>query len=195
MFAGMAALWGSPVLRAISLLVATVNSVGATLGLVAIVILKGQSVSPVMIGVALSGAAVGGLAGATLVKPLHRLPPGVLLIVACAFEVPVLALLALPYGPWWMAGLLFVAMLSVPALRVLLDVLILRQAPEHLRGRMVGALMTMMSIGMPVGLAVGGLLLQYLSVQATVLILAGLLAAGVLYCGMKPELWRARWPQ
>jgi MFS family permease len=94
-----------------------------------------------------------------------------------------------------MAGLLFLAMLGVPAIRVLLDVLILRQAPEAERGRMVGALMTLMSAGMPAGLAAAGLLLQYLSAQATMLILAGLLAAGVVYCSAKPQLWHARWPQ
>ncbi|HXP22392.1 MAG TPA: hypothetical protein VN840_22335 [Streptosporangiaceae bacterium] len=133
--------------------------------------------------------------GAPLVRPLHRLRPGVLLISVCALEVPLVALLAVPWGPWWMAGLLLLAMLGVPAIRVLLDVLILRQAPSAVRGRMVGALMTLMSAGMPAGLAAGGLLLQYLPAQTTMLILAGALAAGVLCCGAKPELWRARWPR
>lgn len=89
---------------------------------------------------------------------------------------------------------MFIAMLGVPAVRVLIDVLILTQAPEDERGRMVGALMTLMSVGSPAGLAAGGLLLQYLPAQTTMLILAGTLAAGVLYCGAKPELWHARWP-
>jgi MFS family permease len=195
MLAGFTAIWRDPVLRAVMLLIATVNAIGASLGLISIVILKDQSVSPTMIGLALAGGAIGGLAGAPLVRPLHRLRPGVLLITVGLLEAPLVALLAVPYGPIWMAGLLFVAMLGIPALRVLIDVLILRQAPEAERGRMVGALMTLMGIGIPAGMAVGGLLLQYLSAQTTVLILAGAMAAGVLYCSAKPALWHARWPQ
>ncbi len=195
MLAGIRAIWRQPAIRATLLLIATVNAVGASLGLITVVILRAQSVPPAMIGVALAGAAVGGLAGAPLVRPLHRLRPGVLLIVICALEAPLVALLAVPNGPWWIAGVLFVAMLGVPAVRVLLDVLILRQAPESERGRVIGAAMTLMAIGMPAGLAASGLLLQYLSAQATMLILAGILAAGVLACSAQPQLWRARWPQ
>jgi len=195
MLAGVTAIWGNPVLRATTLLIGTVNTVGGSLGLIAVVILRRQSVSPAMIGVALASAAVGGLAGAALVRPLHRLRPGVLLISVCLLEVPLLALLAVPYGPVWMGGLLLLAMLWIPSIRVLLDVLILRQAPASEQGRVIGAVMTLMGVGIPAGLAASGLMLQYLSAQTTMLILAGVLAVGVLYCGAKPELWHARWPE
>jgi MFS family permease len=195
MLAGVRAIWAQPLLRATTLLLATVNAVGASLGLIAVVILRAQAVSPAMIGVALGSAAVGGLAGATLVRPMHKLRPGVLMIVVCSVLVPLVALLAVPYGPWWMAGVLFVAMLGVPSIRVLIDVLILRRAPEAERGRVIAAVMTLLAVGMPAGLAASGLLLQYLTAQVTVLILAGVLAVGVLTCAAKPALWRARWPQ
>jgi MFS family permease len=192
--AGITAIWASPVLRATTALLATVNAIGAGLGLIAVVILRDQSVSPAMIGLALGGGAVGGLAGAPLVRPLHRLRPGVLLIAVCCLFVPLIALLAVPYGPWWMAALLFVTMLGVPSIRVLVDVLVLRQAPADQRGRIVAAVMTLLAIGMPAGLAASGLLLQYLPAQTTVLILAGLLAIGVLITAVKPQVWQARWP-
>jgi predicted MFS family arabinose efflux permease len=118
----------------------------------------------------------------------------VLLISLCTLLVPLTALLAIPAGPWWMFGVLVVSMLGVPSARVLLDVLILRRAPEAERGRVVGAVMTLMAIGMPAGLAVSGLLLEYLSGQATMLVLAGALAVGVLACAAKRDLWQARWP-
>jgi predicted MFS family arabinose efflux permease len=194
MLAGIRTIWGHPMFRAAILLIAIANAVGASLGLIAVVILRQQSVSPVMIGVALAGGAVGGLAGALLVRPLHRLRPGVLLITVCALEVPLFALLAVPVGPWWMAGVLFLSMLGVPAVRVLLDVLILRQAPESERGRIVGAVMTLMTVGMPAGLDASGLLLQYLSAEVTMLILAAVLAIGVAYCSARPQIWQARWP-
>ncbi len=195
MLAGIKSIWASPILRVTTLLLATVNSLGAGFGLIAVVILRAQAVPSAQIGIALGTAAVGGLAGAALVRPLHRLRPGALMIAVCGMLVPLLALVALPYGPWWMAGLLFVAMLGIPSVRVLVDVLILRQAPPAERGRVVAALMTLLTLGMPIGLAVTGLLMQYLSAQTTVLILAGLLGAGVLLGAIRPEVWRARWPE
>ena len=182
-------------LRAATLLITAVNTFGVGLELTAVVILRDQSVSSAMIGVALAGGAAGGLAGAPLVRPLHRLQPGVLLLAVCALQVPVFALLAMVNGPWWMAGLLFAGTLGIPAIRVLFDVLILRQAPAGERGRVVGAVMTLFALGMPVGFALVGLLLQFLPASTAMLILAGALGAGIICCGARRELWLARWPQ
>jgi len=116
-------------------------------------------------------------------------------MAVCGLLVPVVALLSLPYGPWWMAGLLFLAMLGVPSIRVLVDVLILRQAAPAERGRVVAAVMTLLSVGIPAGAATTGFLLEVVSARGTVLILAGLLGIGVLACAVRPQLWHARWPQ
>ncbi|HSR85904.1 MAG TPA: MFS transporter [Streptosporangiaceae bacterium] len=195
MLVGLRTLWANPVLRAAMLLITLANAVGVGLDLVVIVILRDQRVPSAQIGMVLAAMAVGGLAGAPLVKPLHRIRPGVLLLGVCAIEVPMVAGLALPFGPWWVAALLFVPSLGVPALRVLLDVLIFRQTPDDQRGRVVAAVMTMMAIGMPAGLALTGALLQWLPERMALLTLAAILALSVLYCGAKRDLWRARWPQ
>ncbi len=195
MFSGMNALLADPVLRAVMLLIMAVNTAGVGLDLIAIVILRQQSISPAMIGFALAGGAAGGLAGAPLVRPLHRIRPGVLLLAVCSVQVPLFALIAVVHGPWRMGGLLFVAMLGVPAIRVLLDVLIFRQFPAGERGHVVGAVMTMLGLGMPAGYAAAGLLLQFFSARAAMLIMAGTLAFGVLSGAAQRELWRARWPR
>lgn len=195
MLAGLRVLWANPVLRAAMVLIMLANAVGVGLDLVVIVILRDQHVPSAQIGLVLAAAAVGGLAGAPLVKPLHRIRPGVLLLGVCLIEVPMVAGLALPLGPWWVAALLFVPSLGVPALRVLLDVLIFRQTPDEQRGRAVAAVMTMMAIGMPAGLAGTGALLQWLPAQTALLTLASVLAVSLLYCGAKRELWRAPWPR
>jgi predicted MFS family arabinose efflux permease len=172
MLACVRALWDQPVLRTATLLTMCVNTIGVALGL----------------------GAAGGLAGAPLVKILHRLRPGVLLLGMCLLDVLILGLLALPFGPWWVAGLMFTVMLGVPALRILVDILVIRQAPAEQRGRVVAALMTMIGLGMPAGLAGCGLLLQYLPAQAAMLTLAAAEAVAVAYCATRRELWQARWP-
>jgi len=194
MLAGLRTLWDQPVLRAATLLIMFVNTIGAGLDLVIIVILRHQAVPPGLIGLALGVGAAGGLAGAPLVPILHRLRPGVLLLTVCLLDVLILALLAVPLGPWWVAGLLFVVMLGVPAIRVLVDILVIRQAPPEQRGRVVAALMTLIGLGIPAGVAGCGLLLQYLPAQAAMLTLAGAEAVAVAYCSTKRELRGARWP-
>jgi MFS family permease len=194
MLAGVRTLWDQPVLRAATMLIMFVNMIGAGLELVIIVILRHQAVPSGTIGLAIGLGAAGGLAGAPLVKVLHRLRPGVLLLAMCALDVLILVLLAVPFGPWWVAGLMFTIMLGVPAIRVLVDILVIRQAQPEQRGRVIAALMTLIGLGMPAGLAGCGLLLQYLPGQAAMLILAGTEAAGVAYCATRRELWQARWP-
>jgi len=194
MLQGLATLWRQPVLRAAMVLIMMVNTVGAGLDIIVVVILRQQSVSPGLIGVALGGGAIGGLAGAPLVPLLHKLRPGVLLLGVCVWFLPPLALLAVPAGPWWAAMLLFAAMLGVPAVRVLIDVLVLQQSPAGQRGRVLGAVQTLLGLGMPVGLAASGVLLQVLPAGTAMLVLAGVLAASVLSCAMVPALRQARWP-
>jgi MFS family permease len=193
--AGIRELWGQPVLRAAVMLVMGVNTVGAGLELVVIVILRHQAVPPYGIGLALGIGAAGGLAGAPLVKFLHRLPPGVLLLAVCGMEVPILLLLAVPFGPWWAAGVLFTGLLGVPALRVLADILIIRQATPERRGRVVAAVMTLIALGMPVGIAGCGLLLQYLPAQIAMLTLAAAMAVVTTFGLSCRELRHARWPE
>jgi len=194
MLAGLRELWDRPVLRATVLLIMGVNTVGVGLELVVIVILRHQAVPAYAIGLALGIGAAGGLAGAPLVGFLHRLPPGVLLLAVCTTEVPVLALLAVPLGPWWAAGVLFVGLLGVPALRVLADILVVRQAPPERRGRVVAAFMTLIALGMPAGLGGAGLLLQYLPAQTAMLVLASAMAVVTGYGLSRPELRHAVWP-
>ncbi len=194
MLAGVRTLWDQPVLRAATLLIMCVNTIGAGFELTVIVILRDQAVPSRTIGLALGLGAAGGLAGAPLVKVLHRLKPGVLLLIVCLIDVLILALLAVPLGPWWVAGLMFTVMLGLPAVRVLVDILVIRQAPAEQRGRVVAALMTLIGLGMPAGLAGCGLLLQYLPAQAAMLTLAAAEAVAVAYCSTRRDLRQARWP-
>jgi hypothetical protein len=55
--------------------------------------------------------------------------------------------------------------------------------------------MTLIALGMPVGVGGCGLLLQYLSAQTAMLILAAAMAAVTAYGLSRPELRHARWPE
>lgn len=194
MLAGVRVLWEHPVLRAAMILIMIVNTLGAGLDLIVIVLLRHQSVPSTEIGLALGAGYAGGIAGILVIKILHRLRPGVMLLAICLVIVPVITLLALPFGPWWVAGLLFVALLGLPSVQVAMDILVIRQAPAEQRGRVVAAFMTLIGLGIPAGLAGCGLLLQYVPAQAAMLTLAAILAAAVAYSATNRELWHALWP-
>ncbi|HEX6497967.1 MAG TPA: MFS transporter [Micromonosporaceae bacterium] len=194
-FEGLRILLRDPVLRTSTLLIAVLNAVGVPLTLVAVVLLRDQGASPRAIGLAMAGLAIGTLAGTPLVRPLHRaLRPGVLLIAFFLVETPILALLGVPLGPWWVGGLLILATVAMPALRVLIDVLIFRQVPDEVRGRVISAAILLFGIGSPVGVGVAGLLLEHLGPQGATLALAAVLALGGGYALSRRTIRAAQWP-
>ena len=194
MLLGIRMLWGDPTIRAATLVITALNTAAAPLVLITVVILTEQGTPPWLIGVAMSGMAIGSLAGTPLIKPLHRLRPGVLLIAVVLTEVPVFAALAAPLGPWWVMAVLCCAMVGVPALRVLVDILIFRQVPDEQRGRIISAVILLFGLGAPLGTAVAGLLLEFLSPSAAVLVVAGALALAGWHAISRRDLRDASWP-
>ena len=104
------------------------------------------------------------------------------------------ALLAIPLGAWWAFGVLMMAMLGMPAVSVLIDILILRQVPDERRGRTMTAFTTMLTVGIPIGTLVGGLLLQFAGPTATILAIAVVCAIGLARGVADPHLRQAQWP-
>jgi len=195
-FVGLAELWSRSTLRAAILVVTALNVVGAPLVLLSVIVLREQSVSASMVGVATAGLALGGLVGAALVKPLHaRLRPGVILLAVVGVQVPVLAGLSVELGPWWAGALLFCAMLGVPVLRVLVDILIFRQVPGEHRGRTIAAVMTLFTLGAPLGTLTTALLLLLAPAGTALLALSGGCAVLTLYAVSRRELREAAWPE
>jgi predicted MFS family arabinose efflux permease len=194
-FDGVRTLWRQSALRTALLLVTALNACGAPLSLVVIYRLREQGTSSWAIGAALSGAAIGGLAGAGLVRFLHaRFRPGTLLICIVAAEAPLLALIGLVHGPWAIGAVLILAMLGIPALSVLLDVLIFRQVPDQQRGRTITATMTVLGLGIPLGAGAVGLLLQALGGAGAMTALASVLALAAAWAAGQRDLRKAQWP-
>ncbi|MFE6751347.1 MFS transporter [Kitasatospora purpeofusca] len=194
--AGYRYLAGSALLRPVLAVVLLINLAGTAMLLPVMVVLRGQGTSDAGIGLALAGEAVGALAGALLVRRLHRLAgPGALLLAVSWLTVPVILAPLLPGGPATVFAGLFLVGLGVPTLRVMIDLLVFQQVPDALRGRVIAATMTMFTVGMPAGTVGSGLLLDHLSPAAALGTVAALLAAGLVPATAGRTLRRAAWPE
>jgi MFS family permease len=194
MTAGLGAIRDAPALRRTTLFTAAMNAATAPLVLITVVHLERQGVGAGPIGLATAGLAAGGLAGASLVRPLHRLSPGTLMLGQAGSVAVLICLLGLPLGAWGAAAVLFLLMLAVPAMRVLVDVVMFRQVVDEQRGRVASAAMTLWGLGSATGTLVAGLLLDATSAAVTVVVIAaGLLL--VLVAGLSSRSFRrTAWP-
>ncbi|MFI6811462.1 MFS transporter [Nonomuraea sp. NPDC050328] len=170
-------MWDQPLLRAVCGLVLGCNLVVNAMT-IPIIVLVGD---PVDVGVVMAALGLGGLAGAALSARLMRLlPTGRLMLAGSWLFALVLPLLVLPLGAYWTAGVLFVAMLVVPALNIALEVEIARSVPDHMQGRVHGALNVMFSGLTPLAPLLGGLLSQHAGAAPAILVLCvGLVACTV----------------
>jgi predicted MFS family arabinose efflux permease len=195
MLRGLKELWRDRTIRLTLTMISLLNVSGFALFLSVVVLLRNAGESPRGIGIAVAGEAVGTLIGAALVGRLHRLMgPGKLLVAVSAWLTAMLPLLAVPLGAWWVFGVIAVAMLGIPSLRVLLDVLILRQVPDERRGRTIAAVMTVITVGAPIGTMVAGLSLQFLSPVTTILGICALQVVALAPLVADARLRAAAWP-
>jgi len=194
--AGLRTLWAQPLMRAAMLLIMIVNLIAVPMDLVLIVQARHEGVPTHYIGLVLAAFAGGAVLGGPLIPLLHRLVrPGWLLIGFVSLFTCVLPLLAIPLGGFWMAGCIAVVGMALPALDVLIQVLIFQQVPDNQRGRVVSAAMMLMSLGMPLGSALGGLLLQVFTPTTALLAFAVVTGASALYALSQRSLRSAAWPQ
>ncbi|MFJ9693409.1 MFS transporter [Kitasatospora sp. NPDC101183] len=193
--AGFRVIAASPLLRVALGVLLLINLCGAALLLPVIVMLREQGTGSAGIGLTLAGEAVGALAGTTLVARLHRAagPGGLLLTVAWISALASLAPL-LPGGTFTVFAALFVVGAGTPALRVMLDLLVFRQVPDELRGRVIAATVALLTAGMPAGSFASGLLLDRFSPAATLVVVTALFTAALLPVTFNRTLHRAAWP-
>jgi len=194
MAGGLAVIWAVPALRRTTLFTAAMNAATAPLSLITVVHLERQGTGAGLIGLALAGMAAGGLVGAALVRPLHRLAPGTLMLAQAGWVAVLLLLLGRPWGVWGAAAVLFLLMVGVPAMRVLVDVVMFRQVEDGLRGRVVSAAMTLWGLGSAAGTLAAGLLLDAVSTAGAVAVLAAALLLVLVTGWCSRSFRRAPWP-
>jgi MFS family permease len=195
-FAGLQLIWRHPVMRGALLFAMLVNLIGVPLDLMVILQAKHEGVPTHYIGLVLAALAAGGILGAPCIPRLHALlRPGHLLIaLASLIALSALSIAVVPLGGFWMAGWLAAIGFVIPAAAVLIDVLILRQVPDHQRGRVLSATMAFMALGSPLGAVFGGSLLQVYSPATVLLGAAAANALIVLFVLSQRALRSAEWP-
>jgi hypothetical protein len=77
---------------------------------------------------------------------------------------------------------------------VLVDVLIFRQVAPEVRGRVVAGVMTLFTLGAPLGVGISGLLLSTYTAGTALLVLAAALATAVVAALFSRTLRTAGWP-
>ncbi|MCG5212943.1 MFS transporter [Streptosporangium sp. KLBMP 9127] len=182
-------LWRQRGLRAGLMFSLVANLVANALLLPVIVLVEGRGGDPTATGFVLAGMGLGGLLGATVSAKIgDLLPPGKLMLAVVGFFALAVCAAALPFGPYWPVVPLFLAMVTVPALNVVLRVLVATLVPDEMMGRLV-SLFTVASMGLtPVGPLLGGLLAEYVSGAGALLLIGGLLAAGCALASTSPAL-------
>ena len=192
---GLRFLWQDRALRWITATAATLNLAGAAVIMIVIVMLQRQHYSSGATGFALAGEAAGGLLGAVFTTRLHRwMQPGRLLLTVCWLCVPLMAALVVPAGPVWIFVVMFGVAAGMPALMVMIDILVFRQVPDDVRGRVIAGTFTAFGIGAPLGSAVAGLLLDAFSPQVSILIVCALISAPLCMVSKQRSLRDAVWP-
>ena len=193
--AGLGIVWRHPVMRATLIFAMLFNLVSMPLDLDVILQARHEGVPTHFLGLILACSAGGALLGAPLVPKVHaRLRPGRLL---AAFGVTVslgCLAMALPSDGLLLAVGMTAIGFVIPAAVVLVDVLILQQVPDHQRGRVLGAVNTLIALGTPLGAAFGGTLLQVFSPTTVFCGVAAGLTCVTLYALAQRDLRRADWP-
>ena len=193
--AGLGIIWRNPVMRGALIFVMLFNTVAMPLELVVLVRGRAEGVPTHFLGLILACGAAGALLGAPLVPKLHaRLRPGSMLTAFGLVVTAACAAMALPFGGFVLAAGFLAIGFVVPAAQILIDVLILQQVPDHQRGRVLGALSTLIALGTPLGAVFGGTLLQITSATGVLCGIAGALACVTLYAVAHRGLRRAEWP-
>ncbi|MFG1809598.1 MFS transporter [Streptomyces sp. NPDC049040] len=194
-FSGLRELVGDRLLRAALTLVGAFYFTMTAATLAVVVALRHRHESAGAIGLALTGTAVGMLAGSALAPRLHRaLAPGAVLLAASTLTTAAVALLALPLGPVWAFAMLALAGLGLPALRILVDVMIFRRTPDHRRGRAIAATIALIGAGSPMGSMAAGLSLQFLGATTTVVLIAVVQALVTARGAADSSVTKATWP-
>jgi predicted MFS family arabinose efflux permease len=177
---GIAWLWRQPLIRYMAFLTGSINFTSG-LSLIIIVLATQQGASATAIGAIFAVAGVGGICGAVLAPKIQRrLTFGQAIIGLCWFFAISFASFAFARTLLAIALLLMVEYLVSPTYDTVQYSYRLALIPDALQGR-VNSVFRLVALGMqPLGLALTGILLEYIGAEPTILALAAWLTVVAL---------------
>jgi MFS family permease len=167
---GLGWIWAQPVLRLLTVVEAA-DAVRYGAGyLIIIELARRVGADALQVGLVFSGAGIGGLLGGLAAGRiagrfrLGRVAIGMLWVEAIAFP-----LYAVAPSWWWLAGVALLESVITPIYSVAMDTYRISITPDQVRGRVSGALGTLITGAMSIGTILGGLLLTSIGAPALAL--------------------------
>lgn len=196
MTAGLRWLRARPDVMRVLIFVSVLNLAGSAASVAVVVALRDSATPSTVIGLVLSCAAVGSIAGSSLARKItERLDPARLCLAVGAIWSAGLATLAVASSPWSVGPVLACMFLCVPAAAIMLAATSLGDAPRDLIGRISTAQQMITSSLSMLGPLLAGASLQAIGLMPMWLLLAGCCLAATVFVAAPLILqWRPAGP-
>lgn len=172
--AGLGWLMGQPLIRFLALISAA-DAIRYGAGYLVIITLAERiGASPTEIGFIFTGAAVGAMLGALVSSRINdRFPLGRIATVTLWVEALMFPLYAVAPNAWLLGAVAAAESVLAPVYMVALSSYRLAATPDHLRGRVSGAVQTLGMSAMSLGALIGGVMIDGLGPRTTTVVFGG----------------------
>jgi MFS family permease len=175
---GLAWIWGQPVLRLLTVVEAADGLRYGAGYLIIIELARHVGADPLQVGLVFSGVGIGGLLGGLAAGRIAaRFRLGRVAITMLWVEAVAFPLYAVAPSWWWLAAVALLESLITPIYSVAMDTYRASITPDRVRGRVNGALGTLITGAMSIGTILGGLLLTSIGAPALALVCGAWLLA------------------
>lgn len=186
---GVEWLWRNAFLRTISFLVAVWNFMLMALILTLIVSAQELGASPTMVGVVTAAFGLGAMGGVFIAPKAQEWLPGRTIIIGATLIWAVsLVVLAAATQPWQLAAVVTVAGTASPVFQVMIGRYRYALTPDELQGRMLSASRVVGWGAIPLGSVVAGFSIDAVGADATLQMLAGLMAVTAVLATLSASL-------
>lgn len=175
--------------RALVLVAPLFNVATTGVTLLIVILLRGRGAHSGTIGLVLAAEGVAGLVGAALASRIVRLlPPGRLTLLLLWSSGFLVIGMPAPLGAWWVALLLGLGTMVVPALNIVVVNEIMTAAPDRMQGRAMSALVTATAALTPLGPLAAGVVADLAGPATAMLVLGGYLLCCAAVATTSPTL-------
>lgn len=186
---GLHWMWRHRLIRVIAFCAVGLNLFFMAFYIVIIALAQQRGVPAGEIGVMAAMFGAGGILGAFVAPQLHRLLKPYLSIIGVFWALAVLCPLAIVIHNGYLMGAVFAAMAFLaPTANITISTYQLLLTPDELRGRLSSVMNVVLGIAAVTGPALGGLLMEVLPGDRTILLISTAIAAMALLATVSPSL-------